>query len=57
MVKRKGLTNSHASIVHEQVAINIVPSRDLATKMDKILGIIQGYEGKTDMTMDLLLDM
>ena len=32
-------------------------SRHLAIKMDKILGVIQGYEGKTDMTMELMLDM
>ena len=25
--------------------------------MDKILGVIQGYEGKTDTTMKLMLDM
>ena len=57
MVKCKGSTNSHVSIVQEQAAINIVPSGDLAIKMDKILGIIQGYEGKTDTTMKLMLDM
>ena len=27
------------------------------TKMDKILGVIQGYEGKIDTTMELMLDI
>ena len=57
MVKCKGSTNSHASTVQEQAAINIIPSGDLAAMMKKILGMIQGYEGKTDTTMELMLDM
>ena len=57
MVKRKGSTNSHTSMVQEQAVTNTVMSRDLAIKMDKILGMIQGYEGKTHMTMELMLDM
>ena len=57
MVKCKGSTNSHASTVQEQAAINIIPSGDLAVMMKKILGMIQGYEGKTDTTMELMLDM
>ena len=46
MVNRKGSTNSYAPIVQEQAAINTVPSKDLTAKMDKILGVIQGYERK-----------
>ena len=57
MVKRKGSTNSYASTVQEQAAVNVASSKDLAAKMDKILGMIQGYEGKTEMTMELMLDM
>ena len=50
MVKRKGSTNSHASTVQEQA----VSSVDLIAKMDKILGMIQGYEGKTDPIMEMM---
>ena len=53
MVKRKGSTNLHASTIQEQAIL----SGDLATKMDKILRMIQGYEGKTYTTMELMLDM
>ena len=57
MVKRKGSVNSHASTVQAQATANTCLSGDLATKMDKILGVIQGYEGKADTTMELMLDM
>ena len=57
MVRRKGLANSHASAVQEQAATNTDQGRDLATKMDRILGVIQGYEGKADATVELMLDM
>ena len=57
MVRSKGSTNSHASTVQEQAAINATPNGDLVAKMDKILEMIQGYEGKTDTTMELMLDM
>ena len=57
MMRRKGSENSHASMVQEQAANNANQSKELAAKMDKILGVIQGYEGKTDTTMELMLDM
>ena len=57
MVRRKGSANSHASTVQEWATTNIDQSEDLAIKMDKILGVIQGYEEKTDTTMKLMLDM
>ena len=46
-----------SSTVQEQAAANTIPNGDLAAKMDKIRGVIQGYEGKTDTTMELMLDM
>ena len=57
MVRHKGSVNSHASTVQERTAANAAPNEDLAAKMDKILGLIQGYEGKSDTTMELMLDM
>ena len=57
MVRRKGSSNSHASTVQERVANNVDQSKELAAKIDMILGVIQGYEGKTDTTMELKLDM
>ena len=53
IVKCKGSTNSHDSTFQE----HFLSSRDLAMKMDEILGMIQGYEGKTDTTMEIMLDM
>ena len=44
-------------MVEEQATINATPSWDMAAKMDKKLGMIQGYEGKTDTTMELMLDI
>ena len=57
MVRCKGSMNSHASTVQERVTANTNQNMDLAAKMDRILGVIQGYEGKTDTTMELMLDM
>ena len=57
IVRRKRLTNSHALTIQERAATNADQNRDFAIKMDKILGVIQGYEGKTDTTMELMLDM
>ena len=57
MVRHKGLENSHALMVQERAATNIDQGRDLVTKMDKILGVIQGYEGKANATVELMLDM
>ena len=57
LVKRKGSVNSHTSTVQEQATINTILSGDLVAKMDKNLGVIQGYEGKTDTTIELMLDM
>ena len=57
MVRRKWSANSHASTVQEQAASNVDQNGDLATKMDRMLGVIQGYEVKTDTTMELMLDI
>ena len=57
MVRQKGLSNSHTSTVQEQVANNIDQSKELMAKMDKLLGVIQNYEGKADTTMELMLNM
>ena len=57
MVRQKGSSNSHASTVQERVANNADQSMELAAKMDKLLGVIQSYEGKADTTMELMLDM
>ena len=57
MVRRKGSANSHALTVQERAATNTNQNEDLAAKMDRMLGVIQGYEGKTDTTMELMLDM
>ena len=57
MVRRKGQANSHALAVQERAATNTDHAGDLATKMDIILGVIQGYEGKVDATVELMLDM
>ena len=57
MVWRKGSSNSYASTVQERVANNTDQSKELAAKMDKLLGVIQSYEGKADTTMELMLDM
>ena len=57
MVSCKGSANSHASTFQEQAATNADQNRDLTAKMDKMLGVIQGYEGKTNTTMELMLDM
>ena len=57
MVRRKGSSNSHASTVQERAANNANQSNDLAAKMDKLLGVVQNYEGKADTTMELMLSM
>ena len=57
MVRRKGSSNSHASTVQERVANNADQSKELAAKMDKLLGMVQNYEGKADTTMELMLNM
>ena len=57
MVRRKGSANSHASTIQERAVTNTDQGRDLATKMERILGVIQGYEGKDDATVKLMLDM
>ena len=57
MVRRKGSLNSHTSTIQERVANNADQSKELAAKMDKLLGVIQSYEGKADTTMELMLDM
>ena len=57
MVRRKGSTNSLASVVQEWAATNIDQGGDLVTKMDRILGVIQGCEGKANATVELMLDM
>ena len=57
MVRRKRSSNSHASIVQERAANNANQSNDLAAKMDKLLGVVQNYEGKEDTTMELILNM
>ena len=57
MVRRKGSGKSHASTVQERTATNAASNEDLEAKMDQILGVIQGYEGKIDTTMELMLDM
>lgn len=51
------MSNSHAPTVQERVANNADQSKELAAKMDKILGVIQGYEGKANTMMELMLDM
>ena len=57
MVRRKGSSNSHASTVQERVANNAAQSKEPAAKMDKLLGVVQNYEGKADTTMELMLNM
>ena len=57
MVKYKGSVNLHASTIQEQATTNTALSEDLAAKMDKIFRVIQGYEEKIDITMELILDM
>ena len=57
MVRRKGSSNSHASTVLERAANNVDQSKELAAKMDKLLGVVQNYEGKADTTMELMLNM
>ena len=57
MVRRKGSSNSHASTVQERATNNANQSNDLAAKMDKLLGVIQNYEGKADTMMELMLNM
>ena len=44
-------------MIQPENASNAGPGGDLAVNMDIILRAIQGYEGKTDQSMDLLLDM
>ena len=57
MVRRKGSANSHASTIQERAATNTDQGGDLATKLDIIFGVIQGYEEKADDTVELMLDM
>ena len=57
MARRKGSLNSHASTIQEWVANNVDQSKELAAKLDKLLGVIQSYEGKADTTMELMLDV
>ena len=57
MVRRKGSSNSHASTVQERATNNANQSNDLAAKMDKLLGVVQNYEGKADTIMELMLNM
>ena len=57
MVRHRGSTNSHASMIQERIAANAALNKDLTAKMDRILGVIQGYKGKIDTTMELMLDM
>ena len=51
------MANSHASAVQERAATNTDQGGNLMTKMDRILGVIQGYEGKADATVKLMFDM
>ena len=57
MVRCKGSANFHASVVQERAATNTDQGGDLVTKMDRILGVIQGYEVKANATVELMLDM
>ena len=57
MVRKKGLVNSHISTVQSKGVSNARVGGELATKMDAILGAIQGYKGKTNATTKLMLDM
>ena len=57
MVRRKGSSNSYASTVQERATNNANQSNDLAAKMDKLLGVVQNYEGKANTTMELMLNM
>ena len=57
MGRRKGSSNSHTSTVQERAANNTDQSKELADKLDRMLGVIQGCEGKADTTMELMLDM
>ena len=53
MAKKKDSINS----TQPENASSACLGSDLMAKMDIILGVIQGCEGKTDMTMELILDM
>ena len=57
MVKNKGSTNSHTLTIQPENTSNTGPGGNLASKMDMILGAIREYEGKTDTTIELMLDM
>ena len=57
IVRHKGSANPHASTVQERAVTNADQNSDLAAKKDRILGVIQGYEGIIDTTMELMLDM
>lgn len=58
MVKCKGSTNSHEnSVAQGRVTANNTSEGELALKMDQILGMIQGYEGKTDTAVGMMIDM
>lgn len=58
MVKCKGSANSRKTFVAQaQIPANNVSAGELTPKMDQILGMIQGYEGKTDTAVEMMLDM
>ena len=57
MVKKTGSINSHALTIQPETIIHTGLRRDLWAKMDIILRAIQGYEGKSDTMMELMLDM